>query len=114
MSYNKYPKEMKDSVVSRILSGEESLSDIHRDTGININTLYRWRDEAQRSGLSATTKYKNADNIIISTTSKFRSWKTILGGLTCANIIKNKPMVFKKSISPFRLSFVFIISIPFF
>ena len=52
---------MKDSVVTRILSGEESLSDIHRDTGININTLYRWRDEAQRSGLSATTKYKNAD-----------------------------------------------------
>lgn len=52
---------MKDSVVSRILSGEESLSDIHRDTGININTLYCWRDEAQRSGLSATTKYKNAD-----------------------------------------------------
>lgn len=61
MSYNKYPKEMKDAVVSRILSGEESLSDIHRETGININTLYRWRDEAQRSGLSATTKYKNAD-----------------------------------------------------
>ena len=38
MSYNKYPKEMKDAVVSRILSGEETLSDICRETGINIFT----------------------------------------------------------------------------
>ena len=50
MSYNKYPKEMKEAVVSRILSGEETLSDICRDTGININTLYRWRDAAQKTG----------------------------------------------------------------
>ena len=52
---------MKDAVVSRILSREETLTDICRETGININTLYRWRDAAQRNDLSATTKYKNAD-----------------------------------------------------
>lgn len=62
MSYNKYSKELKESVVSRILGGEESVSDIGRDTGINLNTLYRWRDNAQRTGLSATTKYKKAEN----------------------------------------------------
>ena len=61
MSYAKYPKEMEEAVVSRIMSGEETISDIGRDTGININTLYRWRDAAQKKGLSATTKYKNAD-----------------------------------------------------
>ena len=61
MSYNKYPKEMKEAVVSRMLSGEETMTDINRETGININTLYRWRDAAQQTGLSATTKYKNAD-----------------------------------------------------
>lgn len=61
MSYNKYPKEMKDAMVARMLSGEETITDINRETGININTLYRWRDAAQRTGLSATTKYKNAD-----------------------------------------------------
>lgn len=61
MSFNKYPKEMKAAVVARILSGEETVSDIHRETRININTLYRWRDAAQQVGLSATTKYKNAD-----------------------------------------------------
>lgn len=61
MSYAKYPKEMKEAVVSRRMSGEETISDIGRDTGININTLYRWRDAAQKKGLSATTKYKNAD-----------------------------------------------------
>ncbi len=58
MSYNKYPKEMKDAVVNRIISDEGSISDICRDTGININTLYRWRDAAAKTGLSATTKYK--------------------------------------------------------
>lgn len=52
---------MKEAVVARILSGEETISDIYRETGININTLYRWRDSAQKTGLSATTKYKNAD-----------------------------------------------------
>lgn len=61
MSYAKYPKEMKEAVVSRIMSGEETIIDIGRDTGININTLWRWRDAAQKKGLSATTKYKNAD-----------------------------------------------------
>lgn len=61
MSYNKYPKEMKDAVVVRMLSGEETMTDINRETGININTLYRWRDAAKQTGLSATTKYKNAD-----------------------------------------------------
>ena len=48
MSYAKYPKEMKKTVVSGIMSGEETISDIGRDTGININTLYRWRDAAQK------------------------------------------------------------------
>lgn len=52
---------MKDAIVTRILSGEETISDICRETGVNINTLYRWRDAAQKTGLSATTKYKNAD-----------------------------------------------------
>ncbi len=61
MSYNKYPKEMKKAVIARMLSGEETMTDIGRETGININTLYRWRDAAQKTGLSATTKYKNAD-----------------------------------------------------
>jgi transposase len=40
MSYAKYPKEMKEAVVSRIMSGEETISDIGINTGININTLY--------------------------------------------------------------------------
>lgn len=61
MSYNKYPKEMKEAVVARMLSGEETMADINRETGINVNTLYRWRDAVQQTGLSATTKYKNAD-----------------------------------------------------
>jgi len=62
MSYNKYSKEQKEKILSRILSGEESISDIHKETGINANTLYRWRDEVKRTGLSSTTKYKKAEN----------------------------------------------------
>lgn len=62
MSYNKYPKEMKETVITRLLEGDETVTDIQRDTGIGINTLYRWRDQAMhQNGLSATTKYKNAD-----------------------------------------------------
>lgn len=61
MSYNKYSKEQKEKIIARILSGDETVADVSRDTGINANTLYRWRDEAQRTGLSSTTKYKNAD-----------------------------------------------------
>lgn len=61
MSYSRYTKEQKEKVVARILSGDESLADISRDTGINPNTLAKWRDNAKRTGLSSTTKYKNAD-----------------------------------------------------
>lgn len=62
MSYNKYPKEMKESIIARLISGEEIVTDIQRETGVGINTLYRWRDKAMnQKRLSATTKYKNAD-----------------------------------------------------
>ena len=62
MSYNKYPKEMKEAIIARMLEGDETVTDIQRDTGVEINTLYRWRDQAKhQKGLSATTKYKNAD-----------------------------------------------------
>lgn len=62
MSYNKYPNEMKESIIARLVSGEECVTDIHRETGVGINSLYRWRDQAlNQKGLSATTKYKNAD-----------------------------------------------------
>lgn len=62
MSYNKYPKEMKEAIIARMIEGDETVTDIQRDTGVGINTLYRWRDKAlNQKGLSATTKYKNAD-----------------------------------------------------
>ena len=62
MSYNRYSKKQREKVVARILTGEETITDISRETGINHNTLYRWRDDAQRTGLSSTTKYKKAEN----------------------------------------------------
>lgn len=66
MSYNKYPKEMKEAIIARMLEGDETVTDIQRDTGVGINTLYRWRDQAKhQKGLSATTKYKNADIMVV-------------------------------------------------
>ena len=45
-----------------MLEGDETVMDIQRETAVGINTLYRWRDNAKnQKGLSATTKYKNAD-----------------------------------------------------
>lgn len=62
MSYNRYPKEMKEAIIARMLESDESVMEIQRETGVGINTLYRWRDNAKNQrGLSATTKYKNAD-----------------------------------------------------
>ena len=47
MSYNKYPKEMKEAIMARMLEGDETVTDIQRDTGVGINILYRWRDQAK-------------------------------------------------------------------
>lgn len=40
MSYNRYPKEMKKAIITRLISGEEVVTDIQGETGIGINTLY--------------------------------------------------------------------------
>ena len=56
-----YSKELKDSITTRLITGETSASDIARETGININTIYRWRDKAKKTGISSTTKFKSAD-----------------------------------------------------
>lgn len=52
---------MKEAVIARMLQGDETVTDIQRDTGIGINTLYRWRDKALNQNGLSTTKYKNAD-----------------------------------------------------
>ena len=53
---------MKEAIIARMLEGNETITDIQRDTGVGINTLYRWRDQAlQQKGLSATTTSRNAD-----------------------------------------------------
>lgn len=46
MSHNKhkYPKEMKETGVYRLLEGSEGATGIQRETVIGINILYRWRD----------------------------------------------------------------------
>ena len=35
MSYNKYPKEMKEAIIARMLEGDETVTDIQRDTGVD-------------------------------------------------------------------------------
>ena len=58
MSYNKYPKEMKEAIIARMLEGDETVTDIQRDTGVGISTLYRWRDR-----LSIKRAYQQQQNI---------------------------------------------------
>ena len=53
---------MKEAIVAKLLEDDVTVMDVQRETGVGINTLYRWRDKAlNEKGLSATTKYKNAD-----------------------------------------------------
>ena len=62
MGYNRYPKEMKEAIVAKLLEDDVTVMDVQREIGVGINTLYRWRDKAlNEKGLSTTTKYKNAD-----------------------------------------------------
>lgn len=65
-----YSKELKDSITTRLITGETSAADLARETGININTIYRWRDKAKKTGISSTTKFKSADKW--STQDKFQ------------------------------------------
>ena len=39
MSYNKYPKEMKEAIIARMLEGDETVTDIQRDTGVGIGSV---------------------------------------------------------------------------
>jgi len=65
-----YSNELKDSIVTRLITGETSASDLATETGISINTIYRWRDKAKKKGISSTTKFKTADKW--STQDKFQ------------------------------------------
>lgn len=65
-----YSKELKDSITTRLITGETSASDLARETGISLNTIYRWRDKAKKAGISLTTKFKSADKW--STQDKFQ------------------------------------------
>lgn len=65
-----YSQELKDSIVTRLITKETTASDLARETGISINTIYRWRDKAEKNGISSTTKFKSADKW--STQDKFQ------------------------------------------
>jgi len=65
-----YSKELKDSIITRLITGETGATDLSRETGISINTIYRWRDKAKKTGISSTTKFKSADKW--STQDKFQ------------------------------------------
>lgn len=40
MSYNKYPKEMKEAIIARMLEGDETVTDIQRDIAYYISTAH--------------------------------------------------------------------------
>ncbi|CBK75319.1 Transposase [Butyrivibrio fibrisolvens 16/4] len=44
MSYNRYSKEMKESIVVTLLEEDVVVMEMQKETGVGINTLYRWRD----------------------------------------------------------------------
>lgn len=71
-----YPKELKDSVIARMLPPNDvSVPDLVRETGIPKDTLYTWRRKARRGstptqsaihkGLSSEEKF----NIVLETAS---------------------------------------------
>ncbi len=55
-----YSQELKDSIVTRLITGETSASDLARETGISINTIYRWRDKAKKKWHFIYNKVQNS------------------------------------------------------
>ena len=52
-----YSKELKESLITKMLAQDISAAELARETGISINTLYRWRDRAKKQGgLSVSSK----------------------------------------------------------
>lgn len=52
-----YSKELKESLITKMLAQNISAAELARETGISINTLYRWRDHAKKQGgLSVSSK----------------------------------------------------------
>lgn len=71
MSYNKYPKEMKEAIIARMLEDDETVTDIKRDTGVGINTLYRWRD---RIGIKRAYQQQQNIRMQINGAVRISSW----------------------------------------
>ena len=46
LSNNRYPKELKEAIVAKLLEEDVTVMDVQRETGVGINTLYGWRDKA--------------------------------------------------------------------
>lgn len=45
-----YSKELKESLITKMLAQNISAAELARERGISINTLYRWRDRAKKQG----------------------------------------------------------------
>ena len=48
-----YSPELKDALLRRIASNNESITKISREEGISEQTLRNWRDKARREGYAA-------------------------------------------------------------
>ena len=56
-----YSKELKESLITKMLAQDISAAELARETGISINTLYRWRDRAKKQGGLSVSSSKKAD-----------------------------------------------------
>lgn len=56
-----YSKELKESLITKMLAQDISAAELARETGISINTLYRWRDRAKKQGGISVSSSKTAD-----------------------------------------------------
>ncbi len=58
----RYSKELRDSLMARILSDEDiNIPELSRETGIHENTLRKWKTGAKKNGISPSSKNKTAD-----------------------------------------------------
>jgi transposase-like protein len=70
---NHYSEEFREQILKRMLAPENAtVPQLHRDTGINKNTLYTWRSKWKQEGLLVDQKPKEMKRNKLNPNEKFR------------------------------------------
>jgi transposase-like protein len=57
----RYSNELKNTIISKIITGKATPAQIAEETGISLTTLYKWKNRGEKIGVSSEKKESIAD-----------------------------------------------------